>query len=116
MLPFAAEEFFKATLNNEHTRRAYSRIAGRFLTWCNDRGLELREITPVLAGEYLSQLDGSASTKNQALAALWHFFEALVQRHAVALNPFASVRGIKYSVTDGRTAELAIEQARRLFK
>jgi site-specific recombinase XerD len=113
---FAAEEFFKATLNNEHTRRAYSRIAGRFLTWCNDRGLELREITPVLAGEYLSQLDGSASTKNQALAALRHFFEALVQRHAVALNPFASVRGAKYSVTDGRTAELAIEQARRLFK
>src|SRR6516162_6485943 len=89
---FAAEEFFKATLNNEHTRRAYGRIAG----------------------EYIGQLAGSAPTRNQALAALRHFFDALVQRHAVVLNPFASVRGTKYSVTEGRTAELA-EQARKLF-
>jgi integrase/recombinase XerD len=113
---FAAEEFFKASISNEHTRRAYGRIAGCFLTWCDDRNLELRQITPGLAGEYIGQLAGSAPTRNQALAALRHFFDALVQRHAVALNPFASVRGIKYSVTEGKTAELAIEQARKLFK
>jgi site-specific recombinase XerD len=106
---FAAEEFFKATLSNEHTRRAYGRIAGRFLAWCEYRGLELRQVTPGLAGEYIGQLVGSAPTRNQALAALRHFFDALVQRHAVALNPFASVRGVKYSVTEGKTAELAIE-------
>ncbi len=40
----------------------------------------------------------------------------MVQRHAVALNPFASVRGLKYSVTEGRPAELAIEQARKFFQ
>jgi site-specific recombinase XerD len=113
---FAAEEFFKATLSNEHTRRAYGRIAGRFLSWCDERGLQLRQVTPGLAGEYMSRLPGSAPTRNQALAALRHFFDALVQRHAVALNPFASVRGLKYSVTEGRTAELAIEQARKLFR
>jgi integrase/recombinase XerD len=113
---FAAEEFFKASLSNEHTRRAYGRIAGRFLTWCDRRGLELRQISPGLAGEYIGRLDGSAPTRNQALAALRHFFDALVQRHAVALNPFASVRGTKYSVTEGKTAELAIEQARKLFR
>ena len=39
-----------------------------------------------------------------------------MQRHAVALNPFACVRGVKYSVTEGKTAELAIEQARKLFR
>jgi integrase/recombinase XerD len=113
---FAAEEFFKASISNEHTRRAYGRIAGRFLSWCDDRNLELRQITPGLAGEYIAQLAGSPPSKNQALAALRHFFDALVQRHAVALNPFASVRGIKYSVSEGKTAELAIEQARKLFK
>src|SRR5580692_11229686 len=113
---FAADEFFKASISNEHTRRAYGRIVGRFLGWCNHRKLELREITPGVAGEYVGQLSGSAPTRNQALAALRHFFDALVQRHAVALNPFASVRGIKYSVTEGKTAELGIEQARTLFK
>ena len=113
---FAADEFFRASLSNEHTRRAYSRIAGRFLAWCADQRLDLRQITPGLAGEYIGRLAGSAPTKNQALAALRHFFDALVQRHAVALNPFASVRGIKYSVAEGKTAELAIEQARKLFR
>lgn len=113
---FAADEFFRASINNEHTRRAYGRIVGRFLTWCDARKLELRNITPGLAGEYIGQLEGSAPTKNQALAALRKFFDALVQRHAVALNPFASVRGVKYSVTEGKTAELAIEQAQKLLR
>jgi site-specific recombinase XerD len=113
---FAADEFFRASISNEHTRRAYGRIVGRFLGWCDHRRFELREITPGIAGEYFSQIEGSAPTRNQALAAMRHFFDALVQRHAVALNPFASVRGIKYSVTEGKTAELGIEQARKLFK
>jgi site-specific recombinase XerD len=113
---FAADEFFQASISNTHTRRAYGRSAGRFLSWCARRQLELRHITPGLAGEYIGRLEGSAPTKNQALAALRHFFDALVQRHAVALNPFASVRGLKYSVTEGKTAELAIEQARKLFR
>jgi hypothetical protein len=69
-----------------------------------------------LASEYISQLAGSAPTKNQAIAALRHLFDALLQRHAVAPQPVQSVRGTKYSVTEGKTAELAIEQARKLFR
>src|ERR1700733_8107109 len=92
---FAAEEFFKATINNAHTKRAYGRSVARFLAWCEEKGVELRQITPGLAGEYVGQLPGSPPTKNQALAALRHFFDGLVMRHAVALNPFASVSGIK---------------------
>jgi site-specific recombinase XerD len=113
---FAAEEFFKASISNEHTRRAYGRIVSRFLTWCDDRGLALHNITPGLAGEYMQSLEGSAPTKNQALAALRHFFDALVTRHAVPLNSFASVRGQKHSVTEGKTTEISIEQARKLFR
>lgn len=113
---FATDEFFKATINNEHTRRAYSRIVNRFLVWCDERGFELRQITPGLAGEFIQQLEGSASTKNQALAALRHYFDALVTRHAVPLNSFASVRGTKHVVVEGKTPEISIEQASKLFK
>ncbi len=56
---FAAEEFFKATLNNAHTKRAYGRSVARFLAWCEQQGVELRQITPALAGEYVGQLEGS---------------------------------------------------------
>lgn len=112
---FAYDEFFKATINNPHTRRAYGRIVDRFLGWCEAQGLQLHNVTPGLAGEYIGQVEGSAPTKNQALAALRHFFDALVQRHAVALNAFASVRGIKHSIVEGKTAEISIEQARKLL-
>lgn len=112
---FAAEEFFKALLSNDHTKRAYGRVVRNFLTWCENHKYELREITPGIAGEYMAQLPGSAPTKNQALAALRHFFDALVTRHAVALNSFASVRGVKHSVVDGKTAEISIAQAKKLF-
>jgi integrase/recombinase XerD len=113
---FAAEEFFKATINNTHTKRAYTRSVTQFLAWCEESGVELHQITPGLAGQYLGELAGSAPTKNQALAALRHFFDGLVTRHAVALNPFSSVRGVKHSVAEGTTPEISIEQARKLLR
>ena len=73
-------------------------------------------MTPGLAGDYIGQLEGSAPTKNQAIAALRHFFDALVQRHVVPLNSFASVRGVKHSVMEGKTPEISIEQAKKLFR
>ena len=112
---FAADEFFSAKISNPHTRRAYARPVGRFLTWCEARGIELRQVTPGLAGRFIEELPGADPTKNLALAALRHFFDALVTRHAVALNPFASVRGRKHAVVDGKTPELTIQQARTLL-
>jgi hypothetical protein len=37
---FAAEEFFKATINNAHTKRAYGRSLSRFLAWCEEKGVD----------------------------------------------------------------------------
>ena len=65
----------------------------RFLTWCEDEHLELPQVSPGLAGRFIDELPGDSSTKNQALAALRHFFDTLVTRHAAPLNPFQSVRG-----------------------
>ena len=72
-------------------------------------------MTPGLAGRFIEEYPGEVLTKNQALAALRQFFDTLVTRHAVALNPFHSVRGRKHSVIDGQTAELTIQQARDLL-
>ena len=112
---FAADEFFSARISNPHTRRAYARPVGRFLAWCEEQGIELRQVTPGLAGRFIEEIPGSDPTRNLALAALRHFFDALVTRHAVALNPFSSVRGRKHAVPDGKTPELAIGQARDLL-
>ena len=87
-----AEEVFKATISNANTKRAYVRAVARFLDWCDQSGVH--QITPGLAREYIGQLAGSAATKSQTLTPLRHFFDTLVTRHAVALNPFGSIRGI----------------------
>ena len=111
----AAHEFFHARISNPHTRRAYGRAVRTFLAWCQDQDHDLVRVTPGLAGEFFHGLSGSTATKNLALSALRHFFDALVTRHAVLLNPFHSVRGIKHNRTHGMTPEITIPQARRLI-
>ncbi len=43
---FAYQEFFYGKLRNPHTRAAYERAVKRFLAWCQDKGLELPQISP----------------------------------------------------------------------
>ena len=112
---FAADEFFGARISNPHTRRVYGRVVSRFLAWCELEALELSRVSPGLAGRFIDEFPGDSATKNQALAALRHFFDILVTRHAAPLNPFQSVRGRKHDTSDGKTPGLSIQQARNLL-
>ena len=128
---FAADQFFSAKISNPHTRRAYARskksppcsaalsivprptglpdsrsrhrapLVRMPQRGAKRRQIELCQVTPGLAGRFIEELPGSDPTRNLALAALRHFFDALVTRHAVALNPFASVRGRTHAVASG---------------
>ena len=113
---FAADEFFAARISNPHTRRAYARVVSRFLAWCELEALDLARVSPGLAGRFIDELPGDSATKNQALAALRHFFDTLLIRHAAPLNPFQSVRGRKHDTSDGKTPGLSIQQARDLLR
>ena len=115
---FAAEEFFYAAIGNEHTRNAYRAAVERFLDRCEQRGLTLDRITPKDVGQYFDQLrreNLSIASRKLHLAALRHFFDALVRRHAVLLNPALSVRGERYAAVEGKTPEISVTQARRLL-
>ena len=112
---FAWEEFFYAEHHNPHTQKAYMAAVKRFLAWCEEKGLELLTITPGLVGQYLVGLGGSPAKRNLHLSALRGFFDRLVQRHVVILNPAASVKGIKDHVMEGKTPEITIDQARTLL-
>ena len=46
-------EFFTANIRNPNTRRAYARVCGSFLTWCEERGLTLTQIRPHDVGAYI---------------------------------------------------------------
>lgn len=112
---FAWDEFFYAEHHNPHTQKAYMAATKRFLSWCEGQGVELAAVTPGMVGQYLVGLGGSAAKRNLHLAALRGFFDRLVQRHVVILNPAASVRGVKDQVIEGKTPEITIAQARTLL-
>ncbi len=84
---FAFEEFFHAKIRNAHTRRAYRRAVLCFLEWCELRQRRLQEVSPADVGIYLDELTLSVASKKQVLAGLRHFFDGMVTRHAIALNP-----------------------------
>jgi hypothetical protein len=111
---FAAEEFFYGRIRNEHTRAAYFVAVKQFLAWSQLHKIELTRVTPRDVGEYLDGLrkrNVSIATRKQHLAALRHFFDALVTMHAMVLNPALSVRGERYQVVEGKTPEITVKGA-----
>jgi site-specific recombinase XerD len=115
---FAWDEFFKGQLANAHTRKNYAHAVRHFLGWCDhpDRQIPLVRITPGRVGDYLAGLGLATPTKKLRLAALRKFFDLLVVRHVVILNPAASVRAERYSTVEGKTPEIGTVQARDLLK
>ena len=115
---FAWDEFFKGQLANAYTRRNYAHAVRHFLAWCDhpDRQVPLVRITPGHVGDYLAGLELATPTKKLRLAALRKFFDLLVVRHVVVLNPAASVRAERYSTVEGKTPEIGTEQARDLLR
>src|SRR3546814_19911391 len=52
-------EFFAVTIRNAHTRRAYARPAGDFLTWVAARGVtSLGAVQPPNAGAWIEAMGG----------------------------------------------------------
>ena len=113
---FAWDEFIYGQIRNPHTRRAYSHAVRQFLDYCRELDLDLPQVAPRDVGLYLDGLNYAPGTKKVHLAALRHFFDTLVTRHVVVLNPAASVRGDRLQVIEGKTPEIGVEQARRLLK
>ena len=113
---FATEEFFFGRIRNPHTRSAYLIAVKRFLAWAEAQGLELSQIAPKDVGQYIDGLGNlSVATRKQHLAAIRHYFDGLVTRHAIILNPALSVRGERYQVVEGKTPEITVKGARDLL-
>ena len=118
--PRAAErvvEFFAAQIRNVNTREAYAKAVMQFFTWCDDRGLELDEISPVAVAAYVEELQGvyRAPTIKQHLAAIRRLFDWLVVGQVVPWNPTAAVRGPTHVEKRGKTPVLQPGEVRLLL-
>ena len=63
-------EFFTANIRNRNTRRAYGQAVGQFFAWCEDKGLEMNQLKPIVVAAYIEQHPAAAPTVKQHLAAL----------------------------------------------
>lgn len=113
---FAWEEFFQGEIANAHTRKNYVQAIRQFLAWAQRQDLELLDITPGAVGKYFQELKVAVPTKKLHLAALRKFFDRMVNRHVIVINPAATVRGERYSVVEGKTPEIQRQQAETLIK
>lgn len=113
---FAWEEFIYGKIRNPHTRAAYERAIRKFLTHCEGLGKELPAVSPRDVGSYLDEQDYAPATKKLHLSAICHFFDTLVTRHVIVLNPAHSVRGERLQVVEGKTPEITVPQARLLMQ
>jgi integrase/recombinase XerD len=113
---FAWEEFFQGEIANAHTRKNYIHAIQQFLAWAERQGLGILDITPGGVGQYFQELPVAVPTKKLHLAALRKFFDRMVNRHVLVINPAATVRAERYSVVEGKTPEIKKQQAETLIK
>ena len=91
------------------------RSVRQFLEWTSGRNIALTDIQPGTVGTYFDQLTLSLPTKKLHLSALRSFFNVMVNRHVMILNPAATVRCERYHVVEGKTPEISRDQARQLL-
>jgi len=100
--------FFYGRIRNAHTRAAYLHAVKLFsalvrAAW--DRAsadhAEGRRTVPRRATK-----EDQCSHIKAALGRLAHFFDSLVMRHVILLNPALSVRGERYAVVEARRPRL----------
>jgi len=108
-------EFFAATIRNKHTREAYMRAVSQFFSWCEERGLDLHSIEPLVVAAYIERHPGSPQTVHQHLTAIRRLFDWLVEGKILHENPAEQVRGPRYSVKKGKTPVLTRDEARKLL-
>lgn len=110
-------EFFTATIRNPHTRQAYVTAVTQFADWCENHGLKLNQLQPVVIATYIEWMGtrSAAPTVKQHLAALRMLFDYLVIGQVCPTNPCHAVRGPRHVVKQGKTPVLTAEQARQLL-
>src|SRR5262249_11159520 len=77
--------------------------------------LELPRVSPGDVGEYLEGLGLATPTKKLHLAGLRPFLDRLVNRHVTVSNSAATVKAERYTVVEGKTPEIGVDQARTLL-
>ena len=111
-------EFFTAQIRNPHTRAAYGQAVAGFCHWCETNGLaDLQKISSLHVASYIEGLSQTYAppSVNQHLAAIRRLFDWLTIRQVIKVSPAAPVKGVRHSVTIGKSPTLSPAEMRTLL-
>ena len=113
----AWDDFFAGSIANPHTRLAYERAVRYFLTWTDAHVSDksLPHLTAGDVGRYLQTLSGGLQKKKQHLAGLRKFFNLLVERHVMVINPASVAQTERLHMSEGATPIITDKQVRQLL-
>jgi site-specific recombinase XerD len=114
------EHFLRAAIDNDNTRRAYSRALGSFFAFLEDGGrARIQDIGPLDVRDYLeaAKANGlSTATLNQHMAAIRMLFDHLVTGGVLEHNPALSAKAPRQKLGKGKTPVLTAEEAGELLR
>lgn len=104
-------EFFETGIGNRNTRQAYAQAVMRFMNWCDDRNLELADITVFTVTAYADEMtrEYAARTVQQHLGAIRGLFDHLVTGKVVPVNPASPVRGPRDAAPKTKTKAAVLQ-------
>jgi len=109
------EHFLRAAIDNDNTRRAYSRAMGSFFAFLEDGSRNrVQDIGPLDVRDYLdaAKANGlSTATLKQHMAAIRMLFDHLVTGGVLEHNPALSVKAPRKKLGKGKTPILTAEEA-----
>ncbi len=114
----AWDDFFDGKLGTHtHTRIAYERAVRYFLSWADASVSDksLGEISAGDVGRYQRGMSGGIQKKKQHLAGRRKFFNLLVERHLVFINPAAVAETERLQIVEGLTPIITDKQFRALL-
>lgn len=109
-------EFFASTIPNANTRRAYLQAVIQFSDWCEERGVTLSQVSPIVLAAYREHHPGSLPTIKQHFSALRMLFAWFVEKGVTDRNPVREVKTAKFSRAEGKTPAFTTEEMHRLFE
>lgn len=111
-------EFFTAQIRNPHTRAAYGQAVAGFCHWCETNDLsDLKTISSLHVASYIEGLSKKYAppSVNQHLAAIRRLFDWLTIRQVIKVSPAAPVKGVRHSVSIGKSPTLSPVEMRTLL-
>ncbi len=105
-----------AECRSNETRRAYFRDLGKYLTWCQQDGLNPLEALPADVARFKALLPGAATSVSRTLSVLSSWYKMLAANRKVDANPLGAVKRPRVDRDASTTVGLSVAEVKAMSR